>query len=112
MPLLQVLCIVYACVCSLSRLTDHRHHWWDVLAGAVMGVLTVLYTVSIYFVEITRPNNSLSESPPFEFSYYALCDNFLKRPFLDLKTSAFTKWWKTELSLLEQSVKEIGQIQD
>uniref|UniRef100_A0A2A4JDK4 Phosphatidic acid phosphatase type 2/haloperoxidase domain-containing protein n=1 Tax=Heliothis virescens TaxID=7102 RepID=A0A2A4JDK4_HELVI len=45
-PLLQILCIVYAAVCSLSRLSDHRHHWWDVLVGGAMGALSVLYTVS------------------------------------------------------------------
>ncbi|CAB3257340.1 unnamed protein product, partial [Arctia plantaginis] len=54
-PLLQVLCVVYACVCSLSRLTDHRHHWWDVLAGAVMGVLTVLYTVLVLCKNFSQP---------------------------------------------------------
>lgn len=54
-PLLQVLCIVYACVCSLTRLTDHRHHWWDVLVGAVMGVLAVLYTVLVLCKNFSQP---------------------------------------------------------
>jgi membrane-associated phospholipid phosphatase len=44
-PLLQILCLVYAAVCALTRVTDHRHHWWDVLVGAVMGLGAVLYTV-------------------------------------------------------------------
>lgn len=54
-PLFQVLCIIYACVCSLSRITDHRHHWWDVLVGATMGVLTVLYTVLVLCKNFSQP---------------------------------------------------------
>ncbi|CAH2042045.1 unnamed protein product, partial [Iphiclides podalirius] len=44
-PVLQLACVGYAAVCSLSRLTDHRHHWWDVLTGTAVGVLCLLYTV-------------------------------------------------------------------
>ncbi|KAH9631881.1 hypothetical protein HF086_014353 [Spodoptera exigua] len=54
-PLLQVLCIVYAAVCSLSRLSDHRHHWWDVLVGGGMGVLSVLYTVLVLCKNFSQP---------------------------------------------------------
>ncbi|XP_047996791.1 phospholipid phosphatase 1-like isoform X2 [Leguminivora glycinivorella] len=44
-PLVQICCIGYAAVCSLSRITDHRHHWWDVAAGMVVGVVTVLFAI-------------------------------------------------------------------
>ena len=30
--------MVYAVVCSLSRVTDKKHHPTDVLAGAVLGI--------------------------------------------------------------------------
>lgn len=46
-PVLQMLCLSYAAVCSLTRITDHRHHWWDVLAGTFIGLATVSYTVVI-----------------------------------------------------------------
>ncbi|XP_047516959.1 phospholipid phosphatase 2-like isoform X1 [Pieris napi] len=46
-PLVQILCIIYAVICPLTRITDRRHHWWDVLAGAVMGFCSVLYTVLV-----------------------------------------------------------------
>ncbi|XP_039759504.1 phospholipid phosphatase 2-like isoform X1 [Pararge aegeria] len=55
-PLAQLLCITYTAVCSLTRITDHRHHWWDVLVGAGIGVITLLFTVLV------------------------ICDNFKRRP--------------------------------
>ncbi|CAH2042047.1 unnamed protein product, partial [Iphiclides podalirius] len=55
-PILQVLSLTYATVCPLSRLTDHRHHWWDVLAGAVMGFFSVLYTVLVLCKNFSRPS--------------------------------------------------------
>ena len=36
-PFLQLLWACYALFCSLTRITDRRHHWWDVLAGATLG---------------------------------------------------------------------------
>ncbi|XP_018322762.1 putative phosphatidate phosphatase isoform X2 [Agrilus planipennis] len=40
---LKLLCITWALFCSLSRITDRRHHWWDVLTGCMIGIFTVLY---------------------------------------------------------------------
>ncbi|XP_064292627.1 phospholipid phosphatase 1-like [Plodia interpunctella] len=54
-PLIQALCLIYAAVCSLSRLTDHRHHWWDVLVGGSMGVLAVLYTILVLCKNFSQP---------------------------------------------------------
>lgn len=55
LPTLQCSFLLYACLCSLSRITDHRHHWWDVLAGAKLGVLFAAITVSLmnFFVTVT-----------------------------------------------------------
>ncbi|XP_049700941.2 phospholipid phosphatase 3 [Helicoverpa armigera] len=50
--LLQVVLLLSAAVCSVSRMWDHRHHWWDVLAGATIAIPVLLYTI------------------------YSLCDNF------------------------------------
>ncbi|XP_075981390.1 phospholipid phosphatase 2-like isoform X2 [Anticarsia gemmatalis] len=44
-PILQMLCVSYAAICSLTRITDHRHHWWDVLVGTLIGLATVYYAV-------------------------------------------------------------------
>lgn len=43
---MQLLCLTWACFCSVSRITDHRHHWWDVLAGSLLGVIFASLTVS------------------------------------------------------------------
>ncbi|CAG5015095.1 unnamed protein product [Parnassius apollo] len=43
----QLVCILTALYCSVSRIWDHRHHWWDVLAGAIIAAPILFYTVSI-----------------------------------------------------------------
>ncbi|XP_063239393.1 phospholipid phosphatase 3-like isoform X2 [Bacillus rossius redtenbacheri] len=47
LPWLHCVCLVWAMLCSFSRITDHRHHWWDVLAGGVMGVFGAVFTVLV-----------------------------------------------------------------
>ncbi|XP_047996975.1 putative phosphatidate phosphatase [Leguminivora glycinivorella] len=42
---LQGLTLLTAAYCSLSRMSDHRHHWWDVLAGATLALPILLYTI-------------------------------------------------------------------
>lgn len=46
-PFLQSLLMAWTCLCSLSRITDHRHHWYDVLAGALLGAIFAFYTCHI-----------------------------------------------------------------
>ncbi|KAJ3648835.1 hypothetical protein Zmor_020607 [Zophobas morio] len=36
--LLITVCFAWSFICSLSRITDKRHHWWDVAAGATLGL--------------------------------------------------------------------------
>lgn len=45
-PWLQCLCLMWAMLCSFTRITDHRHHWWDVLAGFILGAIMAVFTVS------------------------------------------------------------------
>ncbi|XP_063540684.1 phospholipid phosphatase 2-like isoform X1 [Cydia strobilella] len=54
-PLVQAVCLGYAAVCSLTRVSDHRHHWYDVLAGASMGLLSALYTVLVLCKNFSQP---------------------------------------------------------
>lgn len=44
-PWLQCLCLMWAMLCSFTRITDHRHHWWDVLAGFILGAIMAVFTV-------------------------------------------------------------------
>ena len=34
--------------CSISRIIDKRHHWWDVLAGVIGGISLAVITVRNY----------------------------------------------------------------
>ena len=46
-PWLQCLAILWGAGCSLSRITDHRHHWWDVAVGATLGVGFAVFVVRV-----------------------------------------------------------------
>lgn len=40
------LCTLLSTVfCAVSRMTDHRHHWWDVLAGFGIALPILCYTI-------------------------------------------------------------------
>lgn len=46
----------------VSRVVDHRHHWYDVVFGCVLGLLTV---AAIYYgVPQKNPSSSSSQSDP------------------------------------------------
>nr|CAD7262886.1 unnamed protein product [Timema shepardi] len=45
---LQYMCLLLAIGTALSRISDYKHHWSDVLAGIVQGSLAAIITVSIF----------------------------------------------------------------
>ncbi|KAK6643174.1 hypothetical protein RUM43_004677 [Polyplax serrata] len=47
-PWLQCLLITWAVLCCLTRITDRRHHWWDVLAGTICGIVAAVFTVKSF----------------------------------------------------------------
>lgn len=51
-PFLISVCLTWSVVCSLTRITDRRHHWWDVLAGMTLGALGALYTLKLIHKKI------------------------------------------------------------
>nr|XP_022913877.1 phospholipid phosphatase 1-like isoform X2 [Onthophagus taurus] len=44
-PFLMLAFLSWAAVCGLTRITDRRHHWWDVLAGTILGAIGAGYTI-------------------------------------------------------------------
>ena len=50
-PFLQVGFFWIALGTSVSRISDYKHHWSDVLAGALLGIIVAVLTVctAVYF---------------------------------------------------------------
>ncbi|XP_011493837.1 PREDICTED: uncharacterized protein T28D9.3-like [Ceratosolen solmsi marchali] len=46
-PWLQCLAILWGISCSMSRITDNRHHWWDVACGLILGVGFGVFVVCV-----------------------------------------------------------------
>ncbi|XP_048523177.1 phospholipid phosphatase homolog 1.2 homolog isoform X4 [Dendroctonus ponderosae] len=46
--------MTWSLVCSLTRITDKRHHWWDVAVGMLLGVLVAFYSISIIRKQLHR----------------------------------------------------------
>ncbi|CAG9864225.1 unnamed protein product [Phyllotreta striolata] len=46
-PFMISICFTWSLLCSLTRITDRRHHWWDVLAGAMLGTAGAFYTIRL-----------------------------------------------------------------
>ena len=44
---LQVIAVCLAVACGLSRVSDYRHHWSDVLAGFLIGTFIAGWLVSL-----------------------------------------------------------------
>ena len=46
-PWLQCIISMWTVICSLTRIGDNRHHWWDVLAGVILGFAFSMLTVRV-----------------------------------------------------------------
>lgn len=38
---------LWTVICSVTRISDNRHHWWDVLAGDILGLAFSVLTVTV-----------------------------------------------------------------
>ncbi|KAG5682798.1 hypothetical protein PVAND_012126 [Polypedilum vanderplanki] len=58
-PFVQVLLALWVSLCSVSRVTDHRHHWTDVIGGIILGVVFAIYTCHILLKNFNSDNDKL-----------------------------------------------------
>ncbi|XP_065113387.1 phospholipid phosphatase 3 isoform X2 [Paramisgurnus dabryanus] len=62
-PLLQFTLLMMAFYTGLSRVSDHKHHPTDVLAGFVQGAL-VAYCIVFYVSDLFKPKAKTATPPP------------------------------------------------
>ncbi|KAF7244395.1 Phospholipid phosphatase 3 [Varanus komodoensis] len=62
-PLLQFTLIMMAFYTGLSRVSDHKHHPTDVLAGFTQGAL-VAYCIVFYVSDLFKQKTKISQPPP------------------------------------------------
>ncbi|KAK7133322.1 hypothetical protein R3I94_015257 [Phoxinus phoxinus] len=62
-PLLQFTLLMMAFYTGLSRVSDHKHHPTDVLAGFVQGAL-VAYCIAFYVSDLFKPKAKAASPPP------------------------------------------------
>lgn len=69
-PWLQCLVLMWGILCALTRITDRRHHWWDVLTGSAFGVVIAAYAVC------TQHSYAKCLRQHWIFQVKRLCNNF------------------------------------
>ncbi|XP_035270608.1 phospholipid phosphatase 3 isoform X2 [Anguilla anguilla] len=62
-PLLQFTLLMMAFYTGLSRVSDHKHHPTDVLAGFAQGAL-VAYCIAFYVSDLFKPKAKMATPPP------------------------------------------------
>ncbi|XP_041125635.1 phospholipid phosphatase 3-like [Polyodon spathula] len=62
-PLLQFTLIMMAFYTGLSRVSDHKHHPTDILAGFAQGAL-VAYCIVFYVSDLFKPKTNTTPPPP------------------------------------------------
>lgn len=56
-PFLQVLLALWVSLCSVSRVTNHRHSWTDVIGGIILGAVFAVYTCHVLTNNFNREND-------------------------------------------------------
>lgn len=66
----EVAAIIFGFYTCLTRISDYKHHWSDVLAGGVLGVIVCLVVMGSYTDLLKKPDNSQN----FELPLYKVQD--------------------------------------
>ncbi|KAG5863418.1 hypothetical protein JTB14_008899, partial [Gonioctena quinquepunctata] len=61
-PFLISVCLIWSLVCSLTRITDRRHHWWDVLAGAIIGIAGSFHSINLVRRKFRKMSNTCEDN--------------------------------------------------
>lgn len=81
-PTIQTLLLLWALFVAFSRIVNNRHHWWDVVLGAMLGILFAVLTVSMNArLILTRMTKVFR---PLQCVY--LCKDFKRKPAQDVST--------------------------
>lgn len=51
-PLLQLVSLMMAWYTGMSRVSDYKHHWSDVLSGFLIGLIAASLTVTDFFLNL------------------------------------------------------------
>uniref|UniRef100_A0A8C5H7E6 Phospholipid phosphatase 1 n=1 Tax=Gouania willdenowi TaxID=441366 RepID=A0A8C5H7E6_GOUWI len=70
-PTIQFFLVSTALYVGLSRVSDYKHHWTDVLAGLLQGAIVAVFSVSNFFEQPVEPVVSQEEGA----SHTSLQDN-------------------------------------
>jgi len=62
--ILQNVCVVLGVACALSRVSDYKHHWSDVLSGIILGVVVACLT-AFHMVGLFRHPHRVFSYPPY-----------------------------------------------
>lgn len=60
---LQLLIAQLGILCSLSRISDYKHHWSDVLGGMLLGILTAVLIID-RVLQVPRKNKGSRKPDP------------------------------------------------
>lgn len=53
-PFIQIILALIVSLCSVSRVTDNRHHWIDVIGGVILGAVFAIYTCKVLLNNFNR----------------------------------------------------------
>lgn len=62
-PVLQIAALSLALLCGISRISDYKHHWSDVLTGFILGTLVaymMVWKLLKWFKDISGENRKMS----------------------------------------------------
>lgn len=51
-----MLLAIWVSLCSVSRVTNHRHSWTDVIGGIILGTVFAVYTCHVLTNNFNREN--------------------------------------------------------